>query len=229
MALTYEDIRDEFQKRCVNDKRADALFNQIASGKATYQTVSEYSVRVGNILADIFRQNAPLDDISEWDLEDLIPKSLGMNHRLVSKCCEMVQDQMNKDAKLGIRYQEPVFNSDRAYGLVGELKNAESFSDVEARFYDQVTNFTQNIVDEAIQANARVLNNAGVKAYVIRHAEYKACEWCKDLEGSYDYWEVRNTGNDVWRRHEGCRCTIDFRCEKNSGSYTERVNNYKKK
>ena len=38
----------------------------------------------------------------------------------------------------------------------------------------------------------------------------KCCKWCGRLVGTYDYATVRNTGNDVFRRHEHCRCTVEF-------------------
>ena len=38
----------------------------------------------------------------------------------------------------------------------------------------------------------------------------KCCKWCGRLVGTYDYATVRNTGNDVFRRHKYCRCTVEF-------------------
>ena len=36
------------------------------------------------------------------------------------------------------------------------------------------------------------------------------CEWCRDLEGTYDYEDVKASGSDVYKRHEGCRCTVSY-------------------
>ena len=134
---------------------------------------------------------------------------------------------MNKEAGLGIKYQEPKFNWDRVNGLIDEIQNHENFSDIEKSFYDQLVNFSENIVDDSIRDNAGKLFRSGVRTLVIRQAEFKACQWCRDVAGSYDYAEVRNGGNDVWRRHENCRCTIDYITEKQSGFYSERVKNTK--
>jgi hypothetical protein len=43
---------------------------------------------------------------------------------------------------------------------------------------------------------------------VVRRAEYKACEWCRDLEGSYKPSEAEALG--VYRRHDNCRCTVEY-------------------
>lgn len=223
MALTWDDIKEEFISRVNSDSRAVKLMNTINSGRGTYRTASEYAVRVGDILGDVLRQYAPLEDISEWDIENLIPSALGMDHRMVSNACASVQRRMNTDANLGIRAQIPKFDGDRAYGIVEELRANPLFVNIEKTFYDQLTNFSQNIVDTAIRDNAEVQSNAGVKSYIVREAEGGACPYCQELAGTYDYMEVKATGDPVWSRHENCRCTIDYVTERG----TERVNNYR--
>ncbi len=41
------------------------------------------------------------------------------------------------------------------------------------------------------------------------------CAWCSRIAGRYDYEDVRDKGNDVFRRHERCRCTVDYVCDGN--------------
>lgn len=48
---------------------------------------------------------------------------------------------------------------------------------------------------------------AGLQPRIIRKATGTCCEWCKNLAGTYDY-PVEN--EDVYRRHERCRCTVDY-------------------
>ena len=224
MALTYDDIRIEFMSALNSDKRATKLWMTINKGTGTYKTASEYAVRVGDVLGKVLRNHAPLVDIYEWDVDELIPQALGMNHRIVSGACEKVQTAMNRKSGVGIRPQLPKFDGNRAYGIVQELKTNPEFTNIEKTFYDQLTNFTQNVVDESIRDNAEVQSNAGVKAYIVRTAEAHACDWCQEMAGTYDYKEVKATGNPVWGRHENCRCTIDYVTE----YYTERVYNQRK-
>lgn len=228
MALTYEDIKEPFLESLRNDKRATALINKIEAGKGNYEMASEYAARVGDNLAKVLRKRAPLESIAEWDIDDLIPKSLGLDHSIVTYACENVQTAMNKDAGLGIRYQQPKFDSARAWGLVDELRDNPEFTNIEKSFYDQLANFSQNIVDEAIRDNAGVMARAGIRTMVIRTAESGACPWCDDVAGVYDYDEVRYPGDDVWRRHENCRCTISYITDRNGAFYSEVVNNFKK-
>lgn len=229
MALTYEDIKEPFLEALRNDKRASALIEVIEAGKGTYEMASEYAARVGDILGRILRQFAPTENVViEWDLENLIPKSLGLDHSIVSYACRYVQEALNKDAGIGIRVQEPVFDNSRAYGLVTELQENPEFTNIEKNFWDQLVNFSQNVVDESIRENARIISRAGIESMIIRRSEFRACPWCQEIAGAYDYDEVSDKGNDVWRRHENCRCTIDFITRRNGNYYSERVNNQKK-
>ena len=221
--LTYEDIREPLIEAIQNDRKATQLYALIQSGTGTYNTASEYAIRVGECLTRILRQNAPFESIAEWDLENLIPQSLGLDHEYVEQACEQVQLTLNADAGLGINYVPPIFDGNRAYGIVAELRDNPEFVNIERTFYDQIVNFSQNVVDESIRTNATVLSNAGVQSKIVRHPEVGACAWCRAVAGTYEYADVRRTRNDVWRRHENCRCTIDFITERNGSEYRERV------
>ena len=221
--LTYNDIREPLIEAIQNDRKATQLYALFQSGTGTYNTASEYAIRVGECLAKILRQNAPFESIAEWDLENLIPQALGLDHEYVVQACAQVQLALNVDAGLGINYVPPIFDGNRAYGLVAELRNNPEFVNVERTFYDQIVNFSQNVVDESIRSNATVLSNAGVQSKIVRRPEVGACAWCRAVAGTYEYADVRRTRNDVWRRHENCRCTIDFITERNGSEYRERV------
>lgn len=216
--LTYEDIKEPFLEALRADKRAAYLIKEIEAGRGTYEMASEYAARVGDDLAKVLKKHAPLMTIDEWDVENLIPKSLGLDHSIVVYACESVQTGLNKDAGLGIKFQAPKFDSNRAWGLVKELEDNPEFTNIEATFWDQLGNFSQNVVDDAIKANADVITDAGVRAYVVRATEAGACPWCDEVAGIYNYEDVKN-GGDVWRRHENCRCTIEFFTERNGIMY----------
>lgn len=229
MALKYEDIKKEFIDTVNNDKTCQRLYKAIKDGNASYKTTSQLAARIGEDLGKVLKRYAPTTSIDEWDLDDLLPKSLGLDHSMVTTACKQVQEQMNKDAGYNLKFQEPKFDWDRVQGMITELRDhAETFSDIEKSFWDQLANFSQSIVDDSIRENANLMFRSGIRTLVVRQMDGGACKWCEALAGTYDYNEVRDTGNDVWRRHENCRCTIDFVTERNSSLYTERVNNQKK-
>ena len=229
MALKFEDIKQEFQDTVNNDKRCQELYKKIRSGDASYKTGGQLAVYVGENLGKVLKKHAPTTSVYDWDLNDLLPKSLGLDHSIVATACKQIQESMNKKAGLGIKAKEPKFDWNRVNGLISELEDhADNFSDIEKSFYDQLVNFSQNVTDESIRENAQLMARAGIRTLVIREPDFKACEWCRDVAGTYDYAEVKDTGNDVWRRHENCRCTISFITERNSNFYSEQVENYKK-
>lgn len=228
MGLTYDDLKEEFEREVRADKKATQLYTKIYNGKGTYRTASELSARIGDDFGKVLRRHSPNDLLVDWDIEDLIPRALGLDHQMVVDACREVQKNLNKNAGLNLKYQEPKFNTDRAYGIVSELQENPGFTNIEKTFYDQFTNFSMNVVDDSIRDNADFMAKSGIRSLIIRQAEYGACPWCEEVAGSYDYREVKGQGNDVWRRHENCRCTIDYITERNNSFYTERVNNQKK-
>ncbi len=71
-------------------------------------------------------------------------------------------------------------------------------------------NFSQSIVDNAVRQNADFQWKSGLEPKIVRTAEYKCCKWCSNLEGSHRYEDVKDTGNDVFRRHNNCRCKVTY-------------------
>lgn len=223
MALKYEDIKKEFIKTVDSDKTCIDLYKKIRSGDASYATASKLAQRIGSDLGKVLMKHAPVQSIDEWDLDDLLPKALGLDHRMVSEACKQVQEKMNKDAGVGIKFKEPKFNNDKVQGLIKELRDNPGFTNIEKSFYDQLENFSRSVADDAVMANANVMWAAGVRTVVVRVAEAGCCKWCDQMAGRYYYDEVSDSGNDVWRFHENCHCTIDFYTERNGSVYRERV------
>lgn len=228
MALMFDDIKNEFMTKVNADKTVQRCLRTIKDGKGTYITANKLAVRVGETLGKVLKAHEPIESIDEWDYINLIPQSLGLNQEIIAGACRDVQNTLNEKNGFGIKYQEPKFDWDRINGLIDELRNNPEFQNIKKSFYDQLVNFSENIVDDSIRDNVGRLYRSGIRTIVVRQAEFGGCKWCQEVAGSYDYAEVRNTGNDVWRRHENCRCTIDYVTERDSGFYSERVNNQKK-
>ena len=209
MALTWNDIKAEFVENITNNYQMSKIIDKMNAGSVTWEEANEYAIQAGNELARLFKKYRPDVDISEWNVEDLIPKSFGMDHRVVSEVSEAAQKTMNDADGIGIKVQSAGFDSDKAYGVVEELKANPEFTNIENTFYDQVINYSQSVVDDTIKKNAQFQSKSGVKSYIIRKAEAGACKWCRGLAGMYDYSDLK-TGDDVWRRHENCRCTIEY-------------------
>jgi hypothetical protein len=220
MPLTFNDIKSEIASAVNGDYRAGVLLSRLRMKGAGYKEAHDYALRVGVVTGKVLRKYQP-EDLSEWDLDDLIPGTLGLNHAMVVTACNEAQRNLNRVARIGIRPQEPLFDGNRAFGLVEAVKKR---GEIGPLFYDQVTNFSQNVVDQAIKDNAEVQSGAGLHPKIVRTAEAHCCKWCDDLAGTYDYDEVKATGDPVWSRHDNCRCLIEYVADRR-----ERVNNYRRR
>ena len=72
---------------------------------------------------------------------------------------------------------------------------------------------TRAFHDDHIRHNADKRFRAGMGPKIVRTAAFNCCSWCSSLAGTYDYEDVRDTGNDVFRRHERCKCIVDYVCD----------------
>ena len=223
----FEDIKKAFRQTVDNDPDVRKLYEELQR-TPTYGVSMKLASKIGEDLGKVLIKYAPELSVDDLELADILPKALGLDQAQVTTACKQVQEAMNKQAGLGVKYKEPKFNMDKALGLADEVRGVTDFELIAQKFVEQVQNFSESVVDDSIYTNAGTLANAGVKALIVRTAEATACDWCDEVAGTYDYFEVKDKGNDVWRRHLGCHCDIDFSIDRGSGFITSRVNNQKK-
>lgn len=223
----FEDIKKAFRQTVDNDPDVRKLYEELQR-TPTYGVSMKLASKIGEDLGKVLIKYAPELSVDDLELADILPKALGLDQAQVTTACKQVQEAMNKQAGLGVKYKEPKFNMDKALGLADEVRGVTDFEPIAQKFVEQVQNFSESVVDDSIYTNAGTLANAGVKALIVRTAEATACDWCDEVAGTYDYFEVKDKGNDVWRRHLGCHCDIDFSIDRGSGFITSRVNNQKK-
>ena len=72
---------------------------------------------------------------------------------------------------------------------------------------EPIVTFSQSVVDDTLKKNIDFQAKAGLKPKIVRKLVGKACDWCRNLAGSYDYPKVPS---DVYHRHERCRCTVEY-------------------
>lgn len=207
-----ESITSDFRDAYAKSKKIQDLLEKVQAGTATYAEAQAYSIEVSRLIGEAYKTH-----ISSAVLPDgrmyyniasrLIPSTLDENYSLVSDYAEQVQKSLNAQAKIGIKAQVPAKNQDRIDGLVDMASNAEQYDQVSGQLLDAFENYSQNIVDESVKANADFQYRSGLRPKIIRRAESGCCEWCSRLAGEYDYPDVPD---DIYRRHERCRCTVDY-------------------
>lgn len=98
----------------------------------------------------------------------------------------------------------------RIQGIVDRVSSEENFDDIKWITQAPVQTFCRSAVDETAQKNAALHNDLGIKATIRRQTVGENCKWCDNLAGTYDYEEVKDTGNPVFRRHDDCDCIVEY-------------------
>lgn len=208
-------IQDDFAEAFSGDKRLAELDALIKGGKASYKEADEYAARVGDLLADAYRRNVSSDVLPNGKMyyniaERVLNPTLEENYRITADIAEKVQERLNEAAGIKIKVQRPELNQDRIDGIINLVAEAERYDDVEGELLSSILNFTQSVVTDSVRRNADFHYESGLSPKIVRTSEAGACKWCRALADTYDYGSVRDTGNDVWRRHRDCRCVVEY-------------------
>ena len=207
-----EKIQATFQKKFGTSQKAQNLLRKTNDGLATYADANEFSIITGDLLAEAFAEHLSSDVLPNGRLyynigQKVVAPMLENNYEIVADNAVTVQETLNALAGIGIKGQRADIQYERIEGIIQRLANELNYDDVAWILKEPVVNFTQAVVDDTIKKNVEFHNEAGLKAKVVRIAESKACEWCRNLQGEYDYPDVPQ---DVWHRHQNDKCIITY-------------------
>lgn len=79
-------------------------------------------------------------------------------------------------------------------------------------------NISRGMYDDFVESSCRSMRKTGAKAVIVRKEIGSCCDWCRSLAGTYDY-SAGQYPDDIFRRHENCRCIVTVSNEK--GHYTD--------
>ena len=207
-----EEIQNEFDKRTYNSKKLKKALLLLQNKKATYLDANNFAIEIGEILSDVLRTTITAEVLPDGKMyfniaDRILNPTMKKNYDLISNFIVDVQTELNRTANLRLKGQIPEFNQDRIDGIVNRISSEEDFESIKWLLDDPIINFSQSIVDDGIKANAEFHAKAGLKPKITRRVSGHACEWCQNLSGTYDYYEAPD---DIYRRHERCRCTVDY-------------------
>lgn len=212
-----EEIQKEFHKNFNKSKKIKALEAKVRDGTATYIEAQRYAEETGKILAQVLKKHITEEALPDGRMyyniaQRILRPTLGENHKLITNITTEVQNTLNKKAGLGLKSIVPEFNQERIDGLVNHLDHAETFEEISRTLDEPIKQHAMSVVSDAIEANAKFQYDAGLQPKIVREAEYKCCEWCDRLKGAFRYPDEVPT--DVYRRHDRCRCTVDYVIDK---------------
>lgn len=212
-------INRSFQKNVMKDRQIANVTQRIRDGTARLEDAHRYAQHLGEDLSKALVDNLTVDNLPNGRLyyniaQRTVVPALENNYNLVNDTADQIQKITNKKNKIGLGAVRADFPSERIQGLIDKMTSKDvEVTDIITWLKEPIVNNSEAFFDDFIQANSKFQSDAGLKVKLIRKAESKCCEWCQNLEGSYDYGDAPD---DIYRRHEFCRCTTTYESKKTS-------------
>lgn len=226
-----EAIQKEYTKEIRKSDKLSTIYKKVKNGTASMEDATEFASMSGKKLGEVsksqllkmFPEGAPSYD----ELMEILPPSFKKNYANVADIYKRIQKQLNRAEGLDLGAIAAEYPADRVNGLIRLISEMQDLSEEFDSIIQKIENASMSTVDDSTRQNVDYTSRLGYKTTVIRefHPEetdqsahhekgYWECPWCKEVAGEYDYDEVKDAGNDVWRRHDGCHCVITYKSER---------------
>ncbi|MCQ2087959.1 MAG: hypothetical protein MJZ37_07885 [Bacilli bacterium] len=215
-----ESIKNEFQKKIINDPDIKALTKKLREGNADYEDANAYAVKVGELLSKTFGQKIKIDLLPDgrmyFNIADRVVGTMLDNmYKLSADYSQKVQSDINKKNGYGLAGISGKVDPDRKRNFIDKISDSEEFADVDWMLGESVVNYSQAAVSDTIKANAEFQANAGVKGTIERILAPGCCAWCEKLAGTYSYPDVPA---EVYMKHKDCGCELIYTPKANNGN-----------
>ena len=204
-------IEDDFKKSFQSDDTLKTLYGKVQDGTATQADGEKFSHELGRLTAEVFHRNVTPEILPDGTLyyniaNRIIPPVLGNNYGIVCEVMKQVIERMNHDAGLGIKFQEPEFESGKVHDLVWKA-SLDKYEKTQKMVETGMDTFTRSVADDCVRTNAEFQYEAGLSPRIERDTDGDCCSWCSDMAGTYDY---KSAPKEVFARHANCGCTVEF-------------------
>lgn len=207
-----EQLKELYKNEKNSSEKIIEILDKLREKNANFVDASEYANELGEILSKVFGYTFSVDVLPDGKMYYNIAKrtvepTMKDLQSDIADLMEELQENVNKKAGLGIKPLRPELNQDKIDGIINRLAEAENFDDIKWILREPIKTFARSVVDDAILVNAEFQGKAGLAPKIIRKSSGNCCKWCTNLVGEYNY---PNVPKDVYRRHNRCRCTVDF-------------------
>lgn len=206
-------LKHDFQKKYSNSDKIKKLISMIDKGNATYNNAHEFSIEVGEILAEVFKNNLTQEVLASYTdykgvINNILDETLVNNYELISDYSRDIQTILNYKAGFNIKGIKAQKNQSRISNLSKRLGSEKDFEKSKWLLNEPIKNYSQSIVDDTVKANADFQYKLGLSPKIIRKEAGNCCDWCKALVGEYNY--PNEVPKDVYKRHAYCRCSVEY-------------------
>ena len=206
-------FQDKYNKALASNNSIGDLRKKLDAGTATFRDADQYAVEVGSLLSESMMEVLKLDEMPNGQFYyNIAKRTLGTSlqdaYGLVSSVAAEVQEELNAANGIGLNAITPEANKERINGLVDKAVEASDQKALDKILKSPVENLVMSAVDDTVKANAEYQSKAGLQPIIKRTVLSKCCEWCSALAGTYRY--PNDVPKDVYRRHQNCRCTVEY-------------------
>ena len=221
-----EKIEKDFKAKVEADNEMSRLFAKFYDGDGTLHDVSLYARRLGDLLSMTLQENLTEDVLPDgkmyYNIADrILNPMMRQNFNLTMEQATIIQKMIDANNGIGLEPISADFPESRVKQIIDSLTEDTDFEVIKARMGEPVANCSHSFADDFVKANALYRSKAGMRTYLKRTLVGGACPYCVGLAGTYDYDYNGDIPDDIYKRHDSCRCTVTFYSEK--GRYQENV------
>lgn len=215
-----EKVTNAFRKGVDENKTLRAAAARITAGRGGFPQAERIAQEIGKELTAACERYLTAESLPNGRLyyniaDRVLRPNLEEGYTESQYYTGQVVDQVNSRAGFGMRASYQELDTDRIQGIIDAVSAKEVVEESMQYLREPLINLFQSAVTGMAEHNARVAYESGLRPKIIRTAEGGACKWCQDLAGDYSY---PVTNQEVYHRHEFCRCTVEYYPgEKNRG------------
>lgn len=181
--------------------------NKLEVGVGTYEDVDNIAELIGDNIAATLA-----DDYSDEALDILTE----VGYEVVSDAGVIAQNNLNRAAGIGIKPMTKKYPQGAVSAIKEDIAKLAPEA-VATALKDKLPTMFMRFVDEVVKYNADFQADAGLEPIIVRtwsgsypSHDTKHTDWCHDLAGTYVLGTARDAPANVYVRHEGCRCKVEY-------------------
>ena len=180
------------------------LVEKLDGGSGTYADVKKIAEMLGGEVSKYF-----LEAFDQEVYDTLMREA----HSVINMASETAQTNLNRAAEIGLKPLTRKYPK-AAAASVGERLGVLDPEVLAKVGKDAISTLLLQMVDENVKYNADFQADAGLRPLIVRiwsgsypSHDTKHTDWCEGLAGVYEYG---TEPPNVYARHEGCRCTVEY-------------------
>lgn len=214
-----EKIDTSFTRHCMRDRRLTQISNRVRDGTPRRSDGHDYAEALGENLSKALLETLTPEALPNETLyyniaERTVVPSLEETHKMVNDMAADIQKIQDTKNGIGLGSIPAKFPESRINGLIDKMTTEGiTIEDALKWLKEPIINNSEAFYDDFVKDNAELRTEMGLRSTITRTVAPGCCDWCDAMAGTYEYGKEPD---DIYRRHEFCRCSVTFQSEKRS-------------